>query len=235
MKRLALFAMLLTSPINAAERPSPGQTDAHIQTIFYDPDQVVQLSGHFGFQTMIEFDEGERIENVAIGDALGWQVTPNKRANKLFLKPLDRKATTNMAVVTDRRRYTFSLAVAAPKLRDSAAPWVVRFRYPEPVLLVAEAVKPTPPDPSTFDRHYEMAGAKELWPSEIYDDGRATYFSWSKEVALPAIFAVEPNGQESLVNASVRDGKTVVQRTAARFLLRSGKALATISHAGAGK
>lgn len=235
MKRLALLAILLIAPLGAAERPRPGQTDAHIQTIFYDPDQVVQLRGHFGYQTMIEFDEGERIENVAIGDALGWQVTPNKRANKLFIKPLDRKATTNMSVVTDRRRYTFSLAVAVPRVRDASAPWVVRFRYPDPVLLVAEVVKPTPPDPSTFDRSYVKAGAKELWPSEVYDDGRATYFSWPTDVALPAIFAVGADGQESLVNASVRDGKTVVQRTATRFLLRSGKALATISHAGAGK
>ncbi len=230
-----LLAALLAAPLGAAESPRPGQTDAHIQTIFYDPDQVVQLRGHFGFQTMIEFDEGERIENVAIGDALGWQVTPNKRANKLFIKPLDRKATTNMSVVTDRRRYTFSLAVAAPRVRDAAAPWVVRFAYPEPLLLVAEVVKPAPPDPATFDRHYVKAGAKELWPADVYDDGRATYFTWPTDVALPAIFAVEPNGQESLVNASVRDGVTVVQRTATRFLLRSGKALATISHAGAGK
>lgn len=235
MKRLALLAMLLAAPVSAAERPRPGQTDAHIQSIFYDPDQVVQLRGHFGFQTMVEFDEGERIENVAIGDALGWQVTPNKRANKLFLKPLDRKAITNMAVVTDRRRYTFALTVASAGKQDAAAPWVVRFRYPEPVLLVAEVVKPIPPDPASFDRRYVKGGAKELWPSEIYDDGRATYFSWPTDVALPAIFAVEPNGQESLVNASVRDGKTIVQRTAARFLLRSGKALATISHTGAGK
>lgn len=235
MKRFALLALLIAAPITAAERPRPGQTDAHIQSIFYDPDQVVQLRGHFGYQTMIEFDEGERIENVAIGDALGWQVTPNKRANKLFLKPLDRKATTNMAVVTDRRRYTFSLTVATPGKQDAAAPWVVRFRYPEPVLLVAEVIKPTPPDPSTFDRRYVKSGARELWPTEVYDDGRATYFSWPKEVALPAIFAIGPDGQESLVNASVRDGMTVVQRTATRFLLRSGKALATISHAGAGK
>ena len=103
------------------------------------------------------------------------------------------------------------------------------------MLLVAEVIKPTPPDPSTFDRRYVKSGARELWPTEVYDDGRATYFSWPKEVALPAIFAIGPDGQESLVNASVRDGMTVVQRTATRFLLRSGKALATISHAGAGK
>ncbi len=41
---------------------------------------------------MIEFGHGERIENVAVGDSSAWQVTPNKRANLLFLKPLFGKA-----------------------------------------------------------------------------------------------------------------------------------------------
>lgn len=235
MKRLLPLLLFAATPIAAAESPRPGVTDPHIQTVFYNPDQVVRLRGHFGYQTMIEFDEGERIENVAIGDALAWQVTPNKRANKLFIKPLDRKAATNMAVVTDRRRYTFALTLAPPSARDAAAPWVVRFTYPAPVVLVAEVEKPVPRDPSTFHRNYTKAGAKELWPSEVYDDGRATYFSWPQNVALPAIFAVEPDGRESLVNSSVQGDTTVVQRTAGRFLLRSGKALATLTYAGAGQ
>ena len=72
----------------------------------------MQLRGWFGYQLMLEFEPDERIENVSIGDALGWQVTPNRRANLLFLKPVDRTAATNMTVVTDKRRYAFDLVVA---------------------------------------------------------------------------------------------------------------------------
>src|SRR6187402_147784 len=95
--------LLLAAPALAAESPRPGIIDPHIQSTLWNPDEVVRLRGRFGFQTTIEFDPSERIENVAIGDALGWQVTPNKRANRLFVKPIDRRASTNMTDVTDRR------------------------------------------------------------------------------------------------------------------------------------
>ena len=93
MKRI--LALILLMSLTAAERPRPGSLDAHVQTIYWDPDQVVRLTGAYGWQMMIEFAPDERIENVAIGDALKWQVTPNKRARNLFLKPLLRKAQTN--------------------------------------------------------------------------------------------------------------------------------------------
>ena len=81
----------------AARRPTrEAETAAHVQTVFYNPDAVVSLTGAVGWQMMIEFGEDERIENVAIGDAAAWQVTPNKRARMLFVKPLSRKASTNM-------------------------------------------------------------------------------------------------------------------------------------------
>ncbi len=90
---LAMVAALgFGSAAHAQSEPAPGPLDPRIRTIEYDPDQVVQLKGWFGFQQMIEFAPDERIENVSIGDALGWQVTPNKRANMLFLKPIDRSA-----------------------------------------------------------------------------------------------------------------------------------------------
>lgn len=217
---------LMTAPLAAVESPRPGIVDPHIQSIFWDADEVVRLRGRFGFQTMVEFDASERIENVAIGDALGWQVTPNKRANKLFLKPIDRRAVTNMTVVTDRRTYNFALSVAPS---GAVTPWVLRFIYPAPVV-VMEIAQPKPAiDPNSFNRSYTMTGARDLLPAEVFDDGRLTYFSWAANLAAPAIFAVAPDGRETLVNYAVRDGRTVVQQTAGRFILRSGKAMATVT------
>ena len=124
MKRLLPLALLV---LVAARIPEPGPVDPHIQSVLYSPDEVVQLRGALGWQIMLEFGADERIENVSIGDALAWQVTPNKRARNLFLKPLIKNATTNMTVVTDKRRYAFSLETT-PRLRTT--PWVVRFDYP---------------------------------------------------------------------------------------------------------
>ena len=67
----------------------------------YDPNEVVLLKASLGYQVLIEFAPDERIENVAIGDSLGWQITPNRKANLLFVKAMDQVPVTNMTVVTE--------------------------------------------------------------------------------------------------------------------------------------
>ncbi|MGR4864666.1 TrbG/VirB9 family P-type conjugative transfer protein [Caulobacter sp. LARHSG274] len=232
MKRLLLalsIASALASPALARQVP----TDPHIRTFAYSPDQVIRLTGFMGFQTMLEFGPDERIENVSIGDAMGWQVTPNKRANLLFLKPVDRAPATNMTVVTDRGRYVFELAVAKPKASAADAAYVVRFRYPAepPVAVVAKAA---PTAPVARNTAYSTQGAAALRPVRIFDDGTATYFAWPDQADLPAVFVIGPDGVEGLANAVVRDGYMVVDQLAPRFVLRSGKATATIVNGGYG-
>ena len=222
MKRLLPLIFLV---LTAAETPRPGPRDEHIQTVFYDPDEVFRLTGALGWQIMIEFAPDERIENVSIGDALAWQVTPNKRARNLFLKPLTRNASTNMTVVTDRRRYAFSLATAP---RRASTPWVVRFDYPRPVV-VAMAEPPTPAPP-VLNFAYVKAGDADLFPARVWDDGRMTYFEFAGETPIPAIFAGAPGKGETLVNSSMRGRVTVVQQTAGQFTLRTGKRVATVTY-----
>lgn len=105
----ALAFALLSTPAIAA--------DPRLQSVHYEADKVVKVQGRIGYQSMIEFAPGESIENVAVGDSTAWQVTPNKRANLLFLKPLMPKAKTNMTVITDQRTYLFDLSVAAAERR----------------------------------------------------------------------------------------------------------------------
>lgn len=217
---------------HAVDEPVPGPLDPRIRTIQYDPDQVVQLRGWFGFQQMIEFAPDEHIENVSIGDALGWQVTPNKKANLLFLKPIDRSAVTNMTVVTDKHRYAFDLTVATEKVRPAAMAYVVRFRYPQegPVQVVEVAPPPAPEvvAPEAWNFAYTYAGAKEILPSKVFDDGRSTFFSWPANTAVPGIFAIGADGGESLVNYAVRGQYLVVDQLSPRFVLRSGKSVTTV-------
>jgi type IV secretion system protein VirB9 len=217
---------MLASPA-WAQRAAP--TDPHIRTFAYDPDQVTRLTGFMGFQTMLEFAADERIENVSIGDAMGWQVTPNKRANLLFLKPVDQAPATNMTVVTDRRRYVFELAVAKPKASAADAAYVVRFRYPQALpVAVPTAAKAAPTAPIVRNTAYSLTGSEALRPSRLFDDGAATYFAWPQQADLPAIYVVGADGVEGLANAVVKDGYVVVDQLAPRFVLRSGKAAATL-------
>lgn len=224
-------ATALTGPALAADTPRPGAVNSRIRTVAYDPDQVVRLTGYFGIQTMLEFAPDERIENVSIGDALGWQVTPNKKANLLFLKPLDRTAATNMTVVTDRRRYVFELVVAGPKATTKDLAYVVRFLVPAPASAFV-AASPTPPAaPVERNSAYSVKGDAAIRPSKIFDDGAATYFAWPQQADLPAVFVVGADGVEGLANAVVRDGHLVVDQLAPRFVLRSGKASLTVVNA----
>ena len=117
---LAMLAVLAANPAAAQ--------DPRLVERLYDPDEVVVIQGKTKVQATIEFGEGEAIENVAVGDSTAWQVTPNQRANLLFVKPLSPSAQTNMTVVTNRHTYLFDL-VASPRAKPL---YMMRFTYPEP-------------------------------------------------------------------------------------------------------
>ena len=222
MRRLMAVVLLM---LTAARVPEPGLIDPHVQSVPYVADEVVLLQGALGWQIMIEFGPDERIENVSIGDALAWQVTPNKRARILFLKPLIKNAATNMTVVTDRRRYAFALQTTA---RLTTTPWVVRFQYPTEVI---EAVDEAPPAVApVLNLAYVIAGDADVSPARVWDDGTMTYFEFVAEQAIPAIFANGPGKTEALVNSLTRGRIIVVQQRSGRFTLRSGERLATVTY-----
>lgn len=253
-KRICLTAALAAAwfaCVAAAPPDAVAPSDPHIRNIAYDPDRLVTLHGQLGFQIMIEFAPDEHIENVSIGDALAWQVVPNKRADILFLKPLEADILTNMSVVTDQRRYIFDLDAASGKpVRDghaarrthiSARTYVVRFLYPAaPVEAVAAPAAPPPPVRS--NTRYTYTGARSLLPTLVFDDGHFTYFRWSEQTPTPAIFALAGKvsggkveggkGEESLVNYGVRQGYTIVEQIAPRFILRNGSETTTLINEG---
>ena len=73
-------------------RPAMAQ-DPRLVEVMYDETKVVRIDGRVAVQASIMFGDDEVIENVAIGDSATWQVTPNKRANILFVKPLEPRAS----------------------------------------------------------------------------------------------------------------------------------------------
>jgi type IV secretion system protein VirB9 len=228
----SLAAISVASEATAAQFPKPGPLDPRIRTVFYNSDQVVMLKGYFGYQMMIEFGD-ERIENVSIGNGLAWQVTPNKKANLLFIKPVDRAGPTNMTVVTDRRRYAFEL-ISYPHGGDRASDmaFIVRFTYP-PEPTPPPSAKPLPPQPpERRNTRYTYTGSRASLPSLVFDDGHFTYFQWPENVSTPALFVIGADGAESIVNYSVRDGFQVVEQTAQRFVLRNGKDVTTVINDG---
>ena len=241
-KTAALTALALLfaagSALGQGAVPKPGATDSRIRTIMYNPDEVVWLQGHLGYQMMLEFDPAERIENVSIGDSTVWQVTPNRKATLLFLKPVDRNAATNMTVVTNTRRYVFQLTAAeAAGPNDPDIIFDVRFVYPEEPHTVIELPPPpvtpavaSPPPVERLNFAYDSSGSKGISPLRVFDDGTETYFQFPDQMETPAIFALDAAGHESLVNFQVRGRYFVVDSIGQAFALRLGREKAVVKN-----
>ncbi len=246
--------------------------DSRLVTHEYKPDEVVKISGKLGVQATIAFDEAESIENVAVGDSQSWQITPNKRANLLFVKPLSAGAKTNMTVVTDRHTYFFDLVASA-----KASPlYMLRFTYAkepgeagtagpqalqQPALAALSAsrrevledpdavreenlaalneperdaisqesvVKPA--DPAILNFAWRRRGDSSLMPSRIYDDGKATYLSWTEDQSVPAILVRNDKGEEGPVNFAVRGSTIVIDDVPGIIVLRTGDESATLEN-----
>lgn len=197
---LIWFAALAFGALPAAAqvRPVPGSSDAHIQVIDYSPDQVVVIEGAPGYQVTLELAPDEQIRNVAVGDSRAWQATANHSGDHLFVKAVVAGVSTNMAVVTNQRLYSFELI---PLRSPGAIAHVIRFRYPGAVVQKGD-------DQALgmeTEGLYRLRGRKALWPSEISDDGTHTYIRWPRGRSLPAVYAVNDGGQEMLVNGMMRE------------------------------
>jgi type IV secretion system protein VirB9 len=221
---IALFCVSFAAHAQQADVEKP--RDPRIRVIDYDPDQVYAITGHTGYQMTIEFEPGEKIETVGIGDSSGWQVTPNGNATLLFLKPMAVSAATNMALVTNKRRYNLELSSrSGTKVNSESVIYVLRFRVPAP-----PAVSAAPEDnrisqvPETqWNRNYRFDGSKDLVPEEIFDDGTYTFIRFADTLETPAIFAVTGAEDENLVNSNMRGKYIMIDRVAEQIVLRQGK------------
>ncbi len=235
MKQIALFVTFLallpaatmaqTSP---ATQSDPG--DSRLRAIAYQPAQVVRLEGCLNFQTMITLAPNEHVENVGLGDSSAWQVTPNKRGNLVFVKPLSAHGYSNMTVVTDKRSYNFELKTA-PEADCAHGRVLYELRFSYTPDTPASTVNPSrPPDPNANlpvpekrNAAYTYSGSVDLVPIRVFDDGTSTYMKWVANVTTPAIYALNSDNSESLVNYAIRGDYIVVEQIAKGFVLRRGE------------
>lgn len=245
--RMILPMLLVASTPAFAQDAAPeaaAPSDPRLVELPYDQNRVVTIYGQPKVQATVRFGENEMIENVAIGDSGSWQVTPNKRANLLLLKPLAERASTNMTVVTNRHTYLFDL-VAGPKTQPI---YVLSFTYPDdpaeedaPEMLASganalEMQAATDPyavaDPTTLNFKWSAQGDRKLLPQRTFDDGDATFLSWDAGRSVPAILIRNDEGDLGPVNYAVRGDTIVVEGVFREIILRSGDDEATLTNEG---
>lgn len=222
---------------------APALADSRLVEVRYEPSRIYRIEGKPKVQATIRFGEDETIENVAVGDSNAWQITPNKRANLLFVKPLLPRAVTNMTVVTNKRTYLFDL-VASPAAQPI---YVLSFKYPDPPKPAAgtgaqlaqgagapgaEREKIALPDPTQLNFAWSKSGDEALLPENVFDDGEATFLTWPEGRAVPAILITDAAGTEGPVNFTVRGNTIVVEGVPPQIVLRAGKERALIVNGG---
>ena len=238
-----VLGLALGCAAQAESVPTKGRHDVRMKKVVYNRDDVVKVVGHYGYSTDIELAPGESVVDIAIGDSLAWEIAPS--ANHLFVKPREENAVTNMTVVTNKRVYQFALdAQRGTSPGDRSMYFQVRFDFPEDREAEAKAqaqqriadARARMVD-SAFAKsslpvnwNYYACGTREIRPSEIFDDGRFTYMRFPGGQEIPAVFMINADGSESIVNGAMRDDRFVVQVVAKQLVLRKGQSVACLQN-----
>lgn len=106
----------------------PIATDSRIKTYVYNQNDVYLVLINSGFQSSIEFEKGESIKTLSLGDSYSWTLTPI--GNRLFIKPMESNVRTNMTIITNLRTYQFDIASKSEEQNSSDMAYVIRFFYP---------------------------------------------------------------------------------------------------------
>ncbi len=230
---LFILIFMFSSNAFAIREARPTPIDSRIRVMVYNPDDVFKYVGYYGYQASIELAKSEEIVSISMGDTTAWQIVP--AGYRIFIKPVEPDATTNMTLITNKRTYFFELyAQEAEDIRDPEMVFNLRFIYPDEEedegMKLYSAAAATGPDlahPEKYNFNYTISGDEEIAPIKIFDDGEFTYLEFrDKNAELPAIFAVSDNLVESMVNYRLAPNKpnmVIIEQVFAKFSVRHGK------------
>lgn len=130
LKILVFFVLwsLLNNAVSLAQAPIT--TDSRIRTLVYNANEVYELKFYYNYQSFIEFSQDEEIEMISIGESFAWRLTP--AGKRLFIRPLEIAAHTNMTIITNKRTYHFDIRSDEFNGKaDEDLVYTVRFFYPQ--------------------------------------------------------------------------------------------------------
>lgn len=193
--------------------------DPRVRTVRFVENDVVRVDTDLRFITAVEFAQGESVTAVLAGDSESFEIVRLKSGNVLSIKPLVRRARTNINVYTDRRTYVLDVREG----RRRGLTHRVRFDYPAPPPGPAEiAAAATAALPR--NRDYSAAGDADFRPVEAWDDGTSTYFRFARNARRPAVFWSDATGADFATNTAQLDDLTVrVGLIRDRWTLRLGR------------
>jgi type IV secretion system protein TrbG len=188
----------------------------------------------------IELEPGEVVNKIDAGDSLRWKITPaiiGDGANQtvhVIIKPTDFDIETNIKIATNRRMYDIDLySVQGEKFVRRLA-----FSYPENdkrlweaqrTAAARQAAQITATLPAlTVERlnfNYTIGGKAAGKPLRVFDDSRKTYIQMGPNFnhqEAPVLVLIGPNGEEQLVNYSLKNGYYLIDKVIDRAALILG-------------
>lgn len=228
----AAFALALSGPAIAATLPMPGGSDPRIQHLSYFEGDIYELPLAIGIVTTIVFDKEATLTSAQIGDSTSWRVERLSNKNMLTLKPLDYDGATNLTVTDSAGRiYTFDLKPRS-SLSGSSSAYRIHFDYPNRDAKRRQEQAKADHQRAEFDamqdgrrnanRNYTYAGSASLRPTRMFDDGTRTYLSFPSSAPRPAVFLVNPDGSERIVEHRSVDDFLIIDLVGRQFTLRDG-------------
>ncbi len=235
LKALAVCLVLAgAGPALAAQATQAAPGDPRIRFVDYDPNNIVTIYGRVGTDTLILFEKGEVLVDMTGGDTAAWGADTPKARNGIFVKPKATVANTNIHVITNKRVYNFDMKLA-PKGQKGYL--MVSFRYPSAeAIRMAEAANKNKARNLLMgaasvagNRRYTVQGSSAIAPIEAADDGTSTSFRFAAHGSVPAIYTVEEDGKEHLVNFNSEPNDTLtIHVVRNKFVFRSGELVACV-------
>lgn len=222
----------------------PVLADNRIRTEVYSENRVYPIYAKVGTSILVQLEADEVIKGessaVGIGYGEAWKI--GIRGNNIIFKPKAEQPVTNMLVVSNKRTYAFDLKMANAKY---PATYILRFDYPDSrqkrqTALQAKQDRAFAALRQTGAMHTDMAinkdyygrGNKSLAPTAIWDNGRFTYLQFNNGRDMPAVYRVEQDGSETLLNAHIENDTLVIHEVNAKLMLRLGKSVLLIENRG---
>ena len=175
---LPLALVLLSMPLMLASAAQPSdRSDPRLREVMYDANAVVTVPVKRGMVTLVEFDKGEAITEVAVGqggdctkpDAV-WCVAAQPGGRHLYVQAKSAAdAPNNLAVITDRRSHALRFVVLPDGDRQTPV-FRMAIRPPKPAaappslaemeLDALASLPPIPPPPTAQQIVAERLAAK---------------------------------------------------------------------------
>ncbi|KQM41314.1 TrbG/VirB9 family P-type conjugative transfer protein [Sphingomonas sp. Leaf10] len=213
MRAAACVFTLLFAP------PAVAQGDPRLRSVPYVAEAVTVLKVVPGFVATVVLSPDEQVESIAVGNSAAWEVTASKSGDHLFVRPLTPGVTTNVEVVTDTRHY--SLLLQSTVEGDPEATFQLRFDTAPAAAPAAEPVRAV-----GMPGRYRLSGSRLARPVAISDDGERTQLMFDASATLPAIYARDAQGHETLVSMRRDQDVWVIDRVWPRYVFRLGAATA---------